>query len=481
MHWSAITLGVLAAALLLCPSPPSDARGSERRSRFETVGLYVWKDSPDQHAFWKACGINTLQFCDTHWSIRAEPEAVGEVDRSSDGVLNDYYRRFADGIANATRSGFRTDVILFSNIAQWTGPEEREPTGTGVLFDPRDRQALEARLQAIARAVRALKKADGFTFFGGDPGGAVRAPFGPLPAAEWIHMAREVRKIVKRKAPRAHFSVNPWAIAHWQYPMLSCFTAEWWIREDQLTQQILEAPDLIGPDCGVQIAAHAYYRPLALRMLSQEKSDPSDASDPSDSSDKPDRPNPPFPDALHIRALLDRGTQHVWAWPYFLLDEADDGDFGPEGRVTQSVQIATRYIHRHLARMRQLGFNGIIGNWSYAGYLPAAVNTYAFGRFARDARATPERVLDEYARCLADEASWRDLAQVLRFVENSSTWERKLPPENRLPHLTCDLKSVEEARHALNRVVPRAKPLFALPEPARGFLSRLARRLESRA
>lgn len=28
----------------------------------DTVGLYVWEDSPDQHAFWKACGIKTLQF-----------------------------------------------------------------------------------------------------------------------------------------------------------------------------------------------------------------------------------------------------------------------------------------------------------------------------------------------------------------------------------------------------------------------------------
>ncbi|MFY7953212.1 MAG: hypothetical protein ACOVT5_11960 [Armatimonadaceae bacterium] len=28
--------------------------------------LYVWRDDPTQHAFRKACGISTLQFCDTH-------------------------------------------------------------------------------------------------------------------------------------------------------------------------------------------------------------------------------------------------------------------------------------------------------------------------------------------------------------------------------------------------------------------------------
>ncbi len=470
MHWGAITLGVLAAALLLCPSRQSDARGTERRSRFETVGLYVWKDSPDQHAFWKACGINTLQFCDTHWSLRA--------DR-----LEDYYRRFAEGIASAAKSGFRTDVILFSNIAQWTGPEDVEPTGTGVLFDPRDPEALQHRLDAFARAVRALKRADGFTLFGGDPGGSVGAKFGPLPAEEWVNMAREVRTVVKREAPRARFSVNPWAIAYWQYPMLSCFTAAWWIREDLLTQAVLDAPGLIGPDCGVQIPGHAYYRPLALRVLaenSSDLSDPSDESDESDRSGKSDSSALRFPQERHIRQLRERGTADVWAWPYFLLDEADDGDAGPDGTVTQSVQITTRYIHQYVTRMRQLGFNGIIGNWSYAGHLPKAVNTYAFGRFACDPRATPERVLDEYARCLADDASWRDLAQVLRFIENTSNWEKKLPAGRRLPHLGCDLRAVEDARRALDRVVLRAKPLFALPEPGRSFLNRLARRLESR-
>lgn len=415
---------------------------------FETVGLYVWKDSPDQHAFWKACGINTLQFCDTHWSIRED-------------LLDDYYQRFADGVANAARSGFRTDIILFSNISQWRGPAEREPSGTGVLFAPRDRAAFDARMASLARAVRSLRRADGFTFIAGDPGGAVRAPFGPLAAAEWIDMAREVRMLVKREAPRATFSVNPWAIAYWEYPNLSCWTSAWWIREDILTRDVLDAPDLIGPDCGVQIAGHQYYRPLALRTVAQDSLTTID----------------PFPRAEHVLRLRDRGTRHVWAWPYFLLDEADDGDVGPDGRRKPAIQMSVRYVHRLVRRMREIGMNGIVGNWSYAGYLPGAVNTYAFGRFAGDARTTPERVIDEYARCLADDGSWQALAQALRFVENHSGWERKLPASHRLPALRCEFGAAEEALKAVDQAVPRAKPRFALPEPAADQIERLRVRL----
>jgi len=450
MHWGVVALSVLPAAAGLAASP----------AHFQTVGLYVWKDSPELHAFWKACGINTLQFCDTHWSIRA--------DR-----LDDYYARFAEGIASASRSGFRTDVILFSNIAQWTGPEEREPTGTGVLFDPRDANAFHARMSSIARAVRALRQADGFTFIAGDPGGAVRAPFGPLAADEWVAMAREVRKVVRHEAPRARFSVNPWAIAYWQYPHLSCFTSAWWIREDLLARAILDAPDLIGPDCGVQLPAHTHYRPLALRVLAGESAHSSDRSD------KSERSNLLFPDASDVRRLRQRGTARTWAWPYFLLDEADDADVGPGGVLKPSVQINTRYIHRFVLQMRRIGVNGIIGNWSYAGHLPKAVNTFSFGRFCRDPRATPERAIDEYARLLADEASWRELAQVLRFVEGLSNWERKLPPEHLLTPLPCRLLTASEALAALAHVTPRASSRFPFQEPPERFLQRVEERLRA--
>lgn len=419
------------------------------RNRFETVGLYVWRDTPNQHAFWKACGINTLQFCDTHWALREDK-------------LDDYYTQFARDIESAKKDGFRVYVILFSNITQWKGPEEREPTGTGVLFDPRDPQALGERLANIGRAVRALHQADGFTFFGGDPGGAIGAKFGPRTAADWIQMARKVQEVVRREAPQAEFNANPWAIAYWQYPNVSCDSSEWWIQETALTRQVLAAPDLIGPNCGVELPGHNYYRAMALRNFHTDGLTPE-----------------LYPTAEDVWRLRERGVPRIWAWPYFLLDEADDGDVGPDGRLLPGTQIETRYIHPLVSRMRDIGMNGIIGNWSYAGHLAKALNTYAFGRFSRDPQATPEQVIDEYARCVADESTWPALAQVLRFIENRSNWQRKLPPPARLPDLPCRLLSVEAAKEALRAVVPGKTPSFALPEPPADYLARLQKRLEA--
>jgi len=440
--------GHVAATESAAPDAPG-VHPPSGRGRLRTVGLYVWKDSPDQHAFWKACGIDTLQFCDTHWSLRAD-------------VLGPYYAALAADVDRARRSGFRVNVLLFSNIAQWEGPSEREPTGTGLLFDPRDPAALEKRLTAIARAVRTLRHAHGFTLLAGDPGGAVGAPFGPVPAAEWVRMAKRVRDVVRREAPRAQFNVNPWAIAYWQRPDLGCGGHEWWSQEAELTRAVLADPELVGSGTGVEIPPHHYYRPLALRCFEQ-------------AGIAPER----RPTAEDVRALRARRVPRIWAWPYFLLDEADDGDVGPDGRAA-GIQIEARYIHRLVAQMRAIGMDGIIGNWSYAGHLAKALNTYAFGRFCRDERATPVQIIDEYARCVADEATWSALAQVLRYLEGESNWQRKLPPGERLPALPCDLATSEQALATLGSVRPRPVPLFALPEPPSAYLRRIEQRLRAR-
>jgi hypothetical protein len=183
--------------------------------------------------------------------------------------------------------------------------------------------------------------------------------------------------------------------------------------------------------------------------------------------------------ADEVTCLRTRGVKRVWAWPYFLLDEADDGDVGPDGRLLPGTQVETRYIHQLVNRMRGIGMNGIIGNWSYAGHLAKALNTYAFGRFCADPRATPEQVIDEYARCVADEATWPALARVLRFIENRSNWQRKLPPPKRLPDFPCSLHSAELALAALRSVVPNTNPPFALPEPPSEYLRRLENRLRA--
>ena len=102
-------------------------------SDFETRGLYVWTDSPDQHEFWKACGINTLQFCDLGWY------------RNSYTALDEYLSSMAAQIRCAKNDGFSVNVILYSNIKQWDGPEDFEPSGIGEKFYPRNSDEMKKK------------------------------------------------------------------------------------------------------------------------------------------------------------------------------------------------------------------------------------------------------------------------------------------------------------------------------------------------
>lgn len=420
---------------------------SNKKSGFDTVGLYIWTDTPDQHAFWKSCGINTLQFCDLGWCRNLN-------------LHDSYYKGMAAGIDKAKKDGFKTNVLLFANIRQWKGPQDLEPSGIGTKFHPSDEAAMQERLMFLAKTVKALHNADSFSFLGGDPGG-VPSDLGPATVQDWITMAKRVHEVVKREAPHAVFNVNPWAITMWQYPDLGCGSSEWWLKETELTKIIINEKDFIGSKIGVELAGHNYYRAMALRNYSRDGINPE-----------------PFPTADDVKMLKNKGTTRIWAWPYFLLDEADDGDVGPDGSILPLPQSETRYIYKLVSEMRAIGMTGIMGSWSYAGYLAKAPNTYAFGRFCNDPDATPAMVIDEYAKCVADDSTWASLAQILRFIENNSNWQRKLPKERQLPNYECNIQSADMALAKLARIVPRDKPLFALPEPAPKYLSRLKERLE---
>lgn len=413
---------------------------------FETVGLYVWRDTPDQHAFWKASGINTLQFCDIGWHLR-------------DDLLDDYYKGFVKDIDSAKKAGFKVYVILFSNIKQWPGPEEHSD-GLGLRYHPNDKKEMDSRLKYIGNTVEKLKAADGFTFFAGDPGG-VPAELGESNVYMWISMVERVRTIVKKEAPHADFNVNPWSITQWQYPNLGAFGKDFWLKETELFKIITEENNFIGPDTGIEIPPHNYYRSLTLKTYDEESIIPK-----------------PYPKLSDIKKLKDRGTERVWVWPYFLLDEADDGYIGTIWRNRGMLQIETRYIHKLVCEMDRINPDGIIGSWSYAGYLPNALNTYAFGRFCTDPKLKPIDVIEEYASYLAEDESKDSLVQIMKFVENNSTWHASLPNKYRLPLFdTGDLKSAYLAQIRLDRIKVRSKSNFPLPEPPEEYLKHLKLKL----
>lgn len=418
-------------------------------SDFSCLGLYVWDDDISQHAFWKACGVNTLQFCDLSWYRRA-PD-----------VRDIYLRQKAQDIETAHRDGFQVYVILFANISQWEGEQELCDTPIGYKFFPDDAPTMQKRLEGLRHVIRTLRHADGFTFFAGDPGG-VPAELGQGTVMQWVDMAKKVAAIAREEAPHAAFHINPWAVTMWQYPLLPCEDVAWWQKETELTEEILQLPELLGPQVGIELPCHNYYRAMALRLFSQAGEEPKKV-----------------PDAATVQRLQAADTLHVWGWPYFLLDEADDGDVGPDGSINPLPQSETRYIHRFVGQMRQLGMQGLIGNWSYVGHKAKALNTYAFGRFCRDAAATPDAVIDEFAACIATEQTAPILAQVLRFIENQSNWQRKLPPEQRLQPFSCAYQTAAQAAEAFAAVLPRnGQTPFATAEEPAEYLQRVECRLQ---
>ncbi len=416
--------------------------------RFKTRGLYIWTDSPDQHAFWKACGINLLQFCDLGWHKNAHT------------ILEDYYASMAQQIKKAKEDGFQTNVILFSNLKQWEGPGDLEPSGIGVKFYPCDEADRQDRLRWLENTVKRLRDADGFTFFAGDPGG-VPPELGRATYRDWLEMGKQVGDIVKKHAPHAYYNLNPWAITMWQDPELPCQDVNWWIEETELTRKIAGSPVLLENKYGIELPCHTYYRAMALRLYERAGIAPAT-----------------FPDREDVVKLKFEGIPRVWAWPYFLLDEADDGDIGPDGEMREMTQSEVRYIYRFVNKAEEMGVDGIIGNWSYLGHKAKAMNTYAFGRFARDRKATPDQVIREYAENLAGGKNAKNLMEIFKYIENQSNWQKKLPGIYRLPDFETAVQSVDDAISLLNETTVFEQPKsFQIPELPAEYLKKLSDRL----
>ena len=411
--------------------------------RFDTVGIYVQPPTPDQAHyldFYKACGYNYLEFCDIGFSHRPDRLAA-------------YYADLAEATKAAQKKGFRVWILLLAGMKQWKGPD---PTGNAGTFGALDKALLKERLSFVRQAVGSLKHVDGFQFFAGDPGGD---PEGRATVADCAAFARQVQAIVREEAPQAGFAVNLWAIAEWAgFP--SPFTLTFWQKQVELSRAAVDQPDLLGPECGVLFSMDNYYRSLTLRCYA-------------DAGIKPEL----VPQASDIEKLRRRGVKPIYGWPYFLVDECDDGFITPNNVATKGQAGAeTRYIRAIVDHGLALKLDGLVANASFVA--AESLNIYAFGRMCRDPRLTPGAALDEYAGLIADDRSKAALGRVLRFIENHSNWQNSLPADSRLPHLKVgDLERPDTALQLLDTVKPSSRPRIVLPEPPTAYIERLRQRI----
>jgi hypothetical protein len=422
------------------PQPRTEAA----RRPLQTIGLYISPPTGPQahfYDFYKACGYNYLEFCEGGFAQRP--------DR-----LPDYHADQAQVIRTAQGKGFRVWVLLLAGMRQWQGPAD---TGNAGTFSALDAELLEGRLAFIRQAVQGLRHADGFEFFAGDPGGD---PAGRSTVRDCIAFAGRVCDIVRQDAPQAQFAVNLWAIAEWAgFP--SPFGLTFWQKQVELSRAVVADPGLLGPDCGVIFSLDNYYRSLTLTCYA-------------DAGLKPEL----FPREADIEGLRQRGVKPLFGWPYFLVDEIDDGFITPNNVATKGQsQAETRYLRAIVDHGRRLGLDGLVANAFFVAAEP--LNIYAFGRLCQAPGLSAEAVLEEYAGLVADDATCGSLAIVLRLIENHSNWDNSLPPAYRLPRLDCGpVTTPALALERLAEVVPRAAPPIPLPEPPDAYLGRLRARLE---
>jgi hypothetical protein len=415
---------------------------------FETIGLYCSlptdpppKD-PRMYDFLRACGYNYLEFCEA--GFRSRPD-----------LLPDYYNEMSRAIKLAHEKGFRVGIVLLAGMEQWNGPDK---TGYLGAFSPFDKAKLQERFTHLQRAVSSLQNADDFILLPGDPGGD---PNGRSTFDDCLAFCRNVQQIVKQQAPTANFMVNLWAVAEWEgFPPTR--SLRFWQQEVKLSREAVSAPDLFGPGCGVTFPLHNYYRSLALSCYSAAGVTPE-----------------LYPTAQDIQMLRGRGVRRVLGWPYFLVDEADDGFISPnnvESKGQSSVE--TRYIRALVDCGHTIGLDGLVGNAIF--FQAESLNIYAFGQMCRSADLTPEQLLDQYAGYIADEKTRAALGRVFRYIENHSNWQNSLPASYRLKSLDVpELTSAQAALELLGQVKPCVSPAIPLLEPPAVYLARLKNRLEA--
>ncbi len=426
----------------------AEAKSSAKHAgAFETIGLYCSlptdpppKD-PRMYDFYKACGYNYLEFCEA--GFRSRPDH-----------LPGYYKEMSSAIHLAHERGFRVGIVLLAGMEQWKGPGK---TGYSGAFSPLDKAKLEERFANLRQAVSALRNADAFIFLPGDPGGD---PKGRSTLENCLAFCRSVEQIAKQQAPEAKFMVNLWAVSEWEgFP--SPFSLRFWQQEVKLSRAVAAAPDLLGPSCGVSFPLHNYYRSLALSCYAKAGIEPE-----------------LYPTPKDVQVLRTRGVKPLLGWPYFLVDEADDGFLRPNNVASGGQSSAeTRYIRALVDCGRRIGLDGLVGNAIF--FQAESLNIYAFAQMCRYADLTPEQLLDQYAGFIGDEKTKVALGQVLRYIENHSNWQNSLPASYRLNSLdVSEVISASAALELLAQVKPCVSPAIPLLEPPALYLGRLKKRLE---
>lgn len=409
------------------------------------LGIYGSPFASELLDFWKACGINTLEFAISGYQFETDEEIIS------------YSRAVSSGIDEMHEKGFKVDMLVLTNFTY-------DGANLYTTFHPtKDAELMERRLHVLGLTAKYMSNADSFTIAAGDPGG-VTNDMGECGAEDYIYLVREFIRVIRENAPDSEINVCPWSVASFSTPRYSPYSLEFWNIETNMTKALIDAEGIIGESVGIMFPMHDYYRGIPLRYYQKTYGDDMTSW-------------PLYPSADDIRELESRGTKNIWSWPYFLTDEVDNGDGAGKG-----MQLTTRYLEKLIRSMRKLGITGMMGNTFSPTMENHSINFYAMCRFATDSDATAAGVLTEYAYYNASDETYQTLAKVLMYIENQTHWEQTLPECAVLERFDTGITSPEQALQLLDSVTPRssteAARLMTLAESPRQFLTRVQQTLQ---
>ena len=411
-----------------------------------TISMYSRLGNEAALKFWQDCGYNTLELWEmTFTSAR---------DR-----IGDLLKKYHDDIEQARRLGFKVNVLTIGNTARLDGKTPQDPAKW--CFSPKfEADRLSERLEDFRGLVRALKNADGFIVFAGDPGGD---PSGRSSWQDFGDLVVEMHKVMNNECPGKELFVNTWSISSWGKKWLSPHKVEFWEQERELQDAFYE--NLPAGDISMELPIHCHYRNLARKLYLDAGKQP-----------------PDFPSAATVQGLRRKGVKHVRTWPYFLIDIVNAGE---RHQSFKTVQAEVRYIKQVIEKSVEIGADGVVGNCADfaditfdVGY--SILNEYAFARLARSPDLPAEEVIREFSGLIVEHDSVPRFAEILFFMENNSPWHRETPEQFKLPAIKTGIRNNNHALEELKKVRPLAKPRMRLPIATAGYLEMIRKDFERR-
>jgi hypothetical protein len=389
----------------------------------------------------KECGINAVEFA-TMLEFNRIPTTAMERQKIADRLkLLDYVHSLD------MKFGY-----LLTNTVLSTVPPDEEPShqlkNRAETLCPRIGNNFEKTLANPLFYMQTYKEADFFEEFAADWGGCTCGQCG---VPEFLRYVRVLGDKLKTLNPKAELYADTWCISYWGKDPLPNGWKFMFDKEISGSREVIAALPNLPQNVGVGLPCHHHYRPLAFTEYGGKAK------------------TPLFPVKSDVQQIH-AAKRSVMAWTHFVMD---DDAFRPKSWGI--VHSEVRYIAQLLQSLQTVGIDSVMGNL----YLPflQLSNAYAWGRLTHNPNEKPETILRDFARIVAHKDDAAKLADVLKWLENGSYWERQMPPDGRLPHLPCTLNRTQAAELAAT-VRPNAKPSLPLPITPELWLKELKRSIE---